>query len=152
MVTSEPNPTPDDAVGPPPRPPGILIADDEELVRVVLETTFRQHGFAVWLAADGLEATQVYRQHADGIDLVLLDVRMPGLDGPQTLTALLRITPGLRCCFMTGAPGLYNVEVLLARGAADVLSKPFVSLSALVARLRQFLPGTGDEAGGETKK
>jgi CheY-like chemotaxis protein len=123
----------------PARPPGILIAEDEELVRVVLATVFRQHGFAVWPAADGLEAIQIYHQEAASIDLVLLDVRMPGLDGPQTLTALQQVAPNLRCCFMTGAPGLYDVPTLLHLGAREVFAKPFPSLDELVVRVWRLL-------------
>src|SRR3954470_11871134 len=67
---------------------GVLVVDDEECVRDVLDAMLRQQGFAVWLAADGWEALEVYRLHLAAIDLVLLDVRMPGLDGPATLTAL----------------------------------------------------------------
>ena len=62
----------------------------------------RSHGLAVWLAADGPEAVELYRGHRDTIDVVLLDVQMPGLDGPATLTALREFDPGVLCCFMTG--------------------------------------------------
>jgi CheY-like chemotaxis protein len=52
--------------------------------------------FAVWLAADGWKALQIYEQQQSKIALVLLDVRMPGWDGPRTLAALQRLDPAVR--------------------------------------------------------
>jgi CheY-like chemotaxis protein len=57
--------------------------------------------------------------------VVLLDVRMPELDGPGTLAALQTLDPQVRCCFMSGYLGGYTEERLLSLGAAAVLPKPF---------------------------
>src|SRR5690349_11978266 len=76
---------------------GVLVVDDQEGVRGVLGAMLRQEGFAVWLAADGWEAIDLYRSRRAAIDLVLLDVRMPGLDGPATLAALRGLDPRVRC-------------------------------------------------------
>ena len=91
----------------------------------MLGVGMRSHGFAVWLACDGPEAVDLYRAHRDGIDVVLLDVQMPGLDGPETLAALRELNPRVRCCFMTGDLGLYADRTLLDLGAATVFMKPF---------------------------
>jgi CheY-like chemotaxis protein len=111
---------------------GILVADDEEGVRGVLDIGMRQQGFDVWLAADGREALDLYRRHGEAIDVVLLDVRMPGQDGPQTLAALQQLNPRVRCCFMSGDFDCYNEggrgyteKKLRDLGAAGVLPKPF---------------------------
>ena len=61
---------------------GILVVDDEAGVLRVLDLVLRQQGFAVWPAAGGVEAVELYRRHREAIDVVLLDVCMPGLDGP----------------------------------------------------------------------
>jgi CheY-like chemotaxis protein len=82
-----------------------------------------EEGFAVWLAGDGEEALELYRRHSQEIDLVLLEVRLPGLDGPQTLAALRQLNPGVRCCFLSGPFGDYTDEELLALGAVAVLHK-----------------------------
>jgi CheY-like chemotaxis protein len=108
-----------------PRTYGILVVDDEESVRRVLNLGLRQQGFAVWLAADGHVALDLYRRHRDAIDVVLLDVRMPAPDGPQTLAALRELNPRLCCCFMSGDPGRYTEEGLRDLGAATLLPKPF---------------------------
>jgi CheY-like chemotaxis protein len=84
----------------------------------------RSHGFAVWLASGGAEAVESYRRHRDLIDVVLLDVQMPDLDGPATLAALWETDPGVRCCFMTGDSGRYTEQSLAGLGAVAVFRKP----------------------------
>ena len=108
-----------------PRTCGILIVDDEPCVLGVLNIWMRQQGFTVWLAANGQEALDVYWHHHQAIDIVLMDVRMPGLDGPQTLAALQELNPHIRCCFMSGDLGSYTVEQLQNLGAVAVVRKPF---------------------------
>jgi CheY-like chemotaxis protein len=109
----------------PPRAYGLLVVDDEEYVRDVLDRALKQQGFTVWLAARGQEAISLYRRHSQAIDLVLLDVRMPGLDGPQTLAALQEMNAQVRCCFMSGDLGSYADWQLCNLGAARVIRKPF---------------------------
>jgi CheY-like chemotaxis protein len=108
-----------------PRPYGLLVVDDKEFVRDVLDRAMKQQGFAVWLAAGGQEAIGLYRQNREAIDLVLLDVRMPGLNGPQTLAALQEMNAQVRCCFMSGDLGSYAEWQLCNLGAARVIHKPF---------------------------
>jgi CheY-like chemotaxis protein len=117
--------------------PGLLLVDDDADVRALLDAVLSRSGFRVWLAAGGAEAVEVLRQ-AGQVALALLDVRMPGLDGPATLRELRRLDPGLRCCFLTGDPGDYDVEGLLALGAERVFLKPF-RLPELAAALRALL-------------
>ena len=107
------------------RRPGVLVVDDDLGVRTLLEIVLRQHGFAVWLTEDGYQAMHKYRGRRDDIDLVLLDVRMPELDGPQTLAALQQLDPRIRCCFMTADVGRYTEQELMERGAERIIYKPF---------------------------
>jgi len=123
------------------RQPGILVVDDQEHVRSVVANLLRQADFAVRTAVDGWEAIELYRLHRATIDLVLLDVRMPGLDGPATLAALRRLEPLVRCCFMSGDLGGYAEGWLRDRGAA-LLLKPFetAELVRVVRRLTGGIP------------
>jgi CheY-like chemotaxis protein len=73
---------------------GVLVVYDEHAVRITVRLGLEQNGFDVWLASCAQEAIQLYRHHRDSIDLVLLDVRMPGIDGPQTLELLRALNPG----------------------------------------------------------
>jgi CheY-like chemotaxis protein len=108
-----------------PRVPGILVVDDEPAIRILLQTALPRYGFHVFLAASGQEALVVYREHRTEIAAVLLDVQMPGLDGPQTLRILRAIDPQVRCCFISGDLGDYSEQDLLDLGAALVIPKPF---------------------------
>lgn len=119
------------------RCPGILVLDDEELVRSLLRTSLQGSGFKVWLAATGREAIKLYREHLAAIDLVLLDVQMPDLDGPDTLVALRAINPQVKCCFLTGDMGNYSERQLRRMGARRVFTKP-VRLTRLVRSLDEL--------------
>ncbi|MDB5312372.1 MAG: hypothetical protein JWO38_6574 [Gemmataceae bacterium] len=119
-------------VAPSGRPRGILIIDDDEDVRRLLGASMRHHGFAVWLAADGWEAVKIYQSHRPSIDVALLDVMMPGRDGPGTMAALRELDPQVRVCFMTGYAGRYTEQDLLSLGA--LVQKPF-RLGELAERL-----------------
>ena len=104
---------------------GVLIVDDEDYVRSILQVALRHEGHTVWLAGDSREAFDLYRRHHESIDVVLMDVRMPGRDGPQTLAALQNLNPHIRCCFMSGNLGTYTEERLFDLGAVAIIPKPF---------------------------
>jgi CheY-like chemotaxis protein len=118
---------------------GILVADDMALILTLLKFELEARGFNCWLAVDGDDALDLYRKHRDQIDLVLLDVHMPGLDGPKTLEALQRLNPDVIACFMSDGTGHYTDEELFRRGAAWIFSKPF--RPAEVADLLQRVAG-----------
>lgn len=120
---------------------GVLVVDDEHSVRTAVQLGLERNGFHVWLAANGREAIQLYRKHRECIAVVLLDVCMPGLDGPATLDALQELDPGVRACFMSGNTGEYKPDELLQRGAAYFIDKPF-RLNDLVNILRLLAHGT----------
>ena len=125
-----------------PQKPILLVVEDEAAVLKLMEVALRHYGFAVRLAASGQEAIDLYQRYHQTIALVLLDVQMPDLDGPETLAALQNINPGVRFCFISGHTGKYDAEELRAMGAAHVFQKPFASLS-LLARLLWRLVGSG---------
>jgi DNA-binding response OmpR family regulator len=105
--------------------PVILIADDEPLIRDMLARYLSAHNFRTLSARDGQEALDIFRRRGEEIALVLLDIRMPGLSGPETLSALRLLDPEVRCCFMSGDPGGYTAEELRACGALHLFTKPF---------------------------
>lgn len=119
-------------------PPGVLVVDDDTGVRQFIATWLTRDGFAVWSAADGDEAVAAFRARRESIRIVLLDVQMPKRDGPQVLSDLQAIDPGIRVCFMTGNPGRYTVEQLEALGALAVFTKP-LGLREVATRLADLL-------------
>jgi CheY-like chemotaxis protein len=103
--------------------PVVLVVEDDGPVRQMLGQALPLHGHDVELAAGGAEALEIYRQKH--IDLVLLDVQMPGMDGPATLKALRSMNADVIGCFMTGWPGDYSSSALLEM-SAGLIQKPFV--------------------------
>jgi CheY-like chemotaxis protein len=124
------------------RRPGILIVDDDAGVRELLTKVLLDQGFVVFWASNGRQAIEVYQKQRPDIDVVLLDIQMPGLDGPQTLAGLQKVNPEVYCCFMTGGDGNYTEDELLERGALHVLQKPF-HLSRVVQLVRQLVDLAG---------
>jgi DNA-binding response OmpR family regulator len=101
----------------------ILVADDEAPLRDMLAVALGAFGFKIKVAADGAAALELYR--TSDIDVVLLDVQMPIMDGAETLQALKRLNPEVACILMSGGTGKYDTETLLELGAMDFLPKPF---------------------------
>ena len=109
----------------------ILIVEDQEATAQITRILLESWGYRVIEAHSGDEALQVFSQDANGIHLVLTDVIMPGLDGPQLATELQRLRPGLRVVFMSGYPSDH-----LNHPDAAFLPKPFnpSSLSRMIRR------------------
>jgi CheY-like chemotaxis protein len=115
----------------------VLVVEDEPGVLRMLGMALRLYGFNVRLASGGTEGVAEFRQHRDTIDVVLLDVQMPDLDGPQAFALMREFEPSVRAVFMSGNTGTYSTEELLALGAVRVMSKPFVSLAEIPQSLRE---------------
>jgi CheY-like chemotaxis protein len=120
-----------------PRRPAVLLVDDNPLVRSMLGRALREQGITVWTAVDGQHALELCRHHDHEIDVTLLDMRMPGQSGPQTLAAFHEIAPAMSVCFLSGRIDICAKEELLQAGAARVFDKPFrpVELARVVQGL-----------------
>ena len=129
-----------------PAPAGVLIVDDESTIRSLLGRCCVLNGLQPFLAAGGEEAVEIYRREGAKIGVALLDVRMPGMSGPDTLEALRRLNPQIRCCFMSGDLGEFTPEELHRRGALYLFDKP-LPLRELIAALRTVLAGSSSTHG-----
>ncbi len=136
----------------------ILIVDDEFSIRDSLDHWFRKDGYAVQTAADAPEALAAMQSAA--FDVVLLDVRLPGMDGMRLLEQIRRATPATIVIMITAYASVDTAVRALKLGAADYVTKPInpEELSHVVAqalvqqRLREEnlqLRGTIDEMAGE---
>jgi CheY-like chemotaxis protein len=102
----------------------ILVVDDNENCRKMLQRLLRSHGWTVCGAVSGNEAAQVYR--AVRPDVVLTDLSMPGGDGNSLIAELQRTDPGVCIIAMTGLSRQdLRVQQATRKGARTVLIKPF---------------------------
>jgi two-component system, cell cycle sensor histidine kinase and response regulator CckA len=104
-------------------PATILVVDDDEALRALLCLILRRAGYLVLEAASGNEALQLAEIHAP--DLVVCDVVMPGLSGPETVRRLVVLRPGLRTLFISGydAADVRRQHGVASEGAA-FMQKP----------------------------
>jgi CheY-like chemotaxis protein len=114
----------------PARPTGrdslmVLVIDDEEGVRAVAARMLERFGFTVITAADGRAGIDLFRDHADSIAAVLLDLAMPRLDGEQTMRAIQAIRPDARVVIMSGYDQRSLTERFAGLSPAGFLQKPF---------------------------
>jgi two-component system cell cycle sensor histidine kinase/response regulator CckA len=102
----------------------VLIVDDDPAVLVLIQTILMAADYRVLLAAERADAVRMARQKHVHIDLVLLDVRIPGVSGTQLADEILAIRPDIRVLWMSGFVDEEFVRVQLLDGHAGFLSKP----------------------------
>jgi len=106
-----------------PHPEHILIADDEESMRWVLDRALRREGYEVTAVADGEAALAALR--SESFPLAFLDVRMPGLDGLAVLDNVRTLCPDTHVVIITAHGTMKTAIEAMQRGAYDYLPKPF---------------------------
>src|SRR5579859_6920121 len=105
----------------------ILVVDDTTAILAMTEAMLNRHGYTVIAVADGRTAIGLLETGHDlRIDLVLLDVVMKDMTGPETASEIRRLRPGLPVVFMTGFP---EHSELLQLQDESVIRKPFSSLT-----------------------
>jgi len=102
----------------------VLVIDDQESVVDVMECLLRAAGHRVVGCTSGRAGIEIFRERADEIDAVLLDLTMPDADGEQVLEALRRIRPDVRVVISTGHDASFVEERVRAQ-ATGFLRKPF---------------------------
>jgi two-component system, cell cycle sensor histidine kinase and response regulator CckA len=116
----------------------ILVIEDEDALRELMAHILSGCGYKVLKAANGSSAVAINRQHKSDIHLVISDVVMPGLSGPDVVKQLREDRPGLKVLYVTG----YAERATLERGAIEhgtwVLSKPFLP-ETMLRVIRQLL-------------
>ncbi len=121
--------------------PTVLLVEDEEAVRRLARMVLELTGYAVLEAADAAGALAACGRHAGPVQLVVMDVVLPGLSGPDLAARLRESRPGLQVLYTSG----YAQEDLAARGVsagAAVLTKPFLPFD-LVRAVRRAMAGPG---------
>jgi two-component system, NtrC family, response regulator AtoC len=115
----------------------VLVVDDEESIRELLQESLSLWGYAVSTACDGVEALGLIRSHL--FDAALLDIRMPRMDGLELLREIRRRNVAIPVVVMTGVPSVSTAVEALQQGAYDYLQKPLVLevVRHLMARLTE---------------
>lgn len=116
----------------------ILIADDEEMVRLVIRAVLSYRGYQVTEATDGEDMMRIVRESNGQFDLVLLDVDMPRLNGWDALKQIIKEYPEPRVILLSGGSVDSDEEKARELGAAGFLCKPFKN-DALIRLVRKTL-------------
>ena len=116
--------------------PNVLVVDDDDFVRLSLQHLLEAHGYRVFSAVGGKEALELLEREA--IDLVLTDLRMPGMDGLELLARVKGRWPHIAVILLTGYSSLNSAIQALRHGADDYLLKP-CGEQEMIERLRAAL-------------
>jgi two-component system, response regulator, stage 0 sporulation protein F len=101
----------------------ILIVDDQYGIRILLNEVFQKEGYTTYQAANGMQALEIVRKHQP--DLVLLDMKIPGMDGIEILKRLKEIDPDIKVIIMTAYGELDMIQETKELGAIMHFAKPF---------------------------
>jgi len=101
----------------------ILVVDDEEIMREILETLLTREGYDVRVASSGAEGLEMAR--ALPFDAAIVDIMMPGIDGIATLDELKRIDEDLAVVIITAYGSIESAISAMKAGAFDYITKPF---------------------------
>lgn len=122
----------------------ILIVDDEEDIRMLCETAFESVCERVLTASDGEEGVRLYGENADSIDLVILDMTMPKMDGAECFERLRRIRADAPVMISSGYAREMGAEDLMGKGALGFIEKPY-TMAKLVHEVEQLLRSRQDQ-------
>ncbi|HZZ93029.1 MAG TPA: PAS domain S-box protein [Usitatibacter sp.] len=109
----------------------VLLVDDEAPILDIVARMLRDNGYRVLTAANGADAVSLYGELADTIDLVVMDMTMPVMDGLAAIGALRKFNPSVRVVATSGICDDAHVTRAMAAGAATFLPKPYSSDSML---------------------
>ncbi len=129
-----------------PPPPAVLIVEDEQLLRWGLEKRFEKAGLRAEGAGNAEDAIECIR-HRD-IGVVLLDLRLPGMDGLEALGRIQALDPDLPVIMMTGHGAIETAVEAMRAGATNYLTKPF-DFETVVTMVRDLIP-TAPKSGSST--
>jgi two-component system cell cycle sensor histidine kinase/response regulator CckA len=116
----------------------ILLVDDEKMVLEVNKELLESMGYLVYGAGSGQEAIAVYMEKQKEINLVILDMIMPGISGGETFDRLREINPELKVLLSSGYSITGKAQIIMDRGCNGFLQKPF-QIENLSRKVREML-------------
>jgi two-component system response regulator (stage 0 sporulation protein F) len=115
----------------------ILIVDDQFGIRILLNEVFQKEGYQTFQAANGIQALDILKKHDP--DLVLLDMKIPGMDGIEILKRMKVIDPNIRVIIMTAYGELDMIQEARNLGALTHFAKPF-DIDDIRVAVRKYMP------------
>ena len=122
----------------------ILLVEDEESIRFMLQTKLYKDGYNVTVAANGLHALQVIKSGAH-FDLILCDLKMPGKDGLEFFSAMRELDIQTPMVILTGFPEKNKIIQAVRSGVRDVLLKP-IKHNELMDKIKLYLESEDSSA------
>jgi CheY-like chemotaxis protein len=123
----------------------LLVVDDEKTVRYIIRDLLGKFGYHILLASSGEQAIEIYGDNQHRIDLVILDLSMPGMGGEKCLKQLLRINPRLKVMISSGYFYSGDIRETLHWGAAAYIEKPY-KFKEILLLVRKVLDNPPDDA------
>jgi PAS domain S-box-containing protein len=120
----------------------ILLVEDAEMVRVLIQNVLSDQGYKVLATSNGAEALRVCREHSDPIHLLLTDVVMPGMSGRELAAQIALLRPETKILYMSGYTDEAIVHHGLLKPGIALLQKPFSTIE-LAHKLREMLDEVG---------
>ncbi|MBU4286732.1 MAG: response regulator, partial [Proteobacteria bacterium] len=116
----------------------ILLVDDEDMIIDVGKDMLREMGYKVLVARSGEEAIEVYKKHKDIIDLVIVDMIMPRMDGGEVYDKMKEVNPDVRVLLASGYSIASQAKEILKRGCNGFIQKPF-NINDLSQKIMEIL-------------
>jgi PAS domain S-box-containing protein len=118
----------------------VLLVDDEEMIRDLGQDILNDEGYTVLLAADGVEAVEMYKKHGDKINLIILDMLMPKMDGVETYRRIKEMNPSSKILISSGYMHNNRGYADFREGIDGIVKKPYKT-EELTRKVRQILDG-----------
>jgi two-component system, cell cycle sensor histidine kinase and response regulator CckA len=116
----------------------LMVVDDEETIRNLTRRMLERRGFSVTVASDGREALEKFEQERDRINLVVLDLTMPHVDGEACFRGLRQMDPNVKVLLSSGYNEQDVVNLFAGKGLAGFIQKPYTS-DELITKVREIL-------------
>jgi hypothetical protein len=123
----------------------IMIVDDDPLVKTLVERVLTSEGYRVITASDGFEAIDIYKKFQTVVDLVILDFKMPGMDGMALFNELQELNPRVPAALTSGFVEEDQLDSMMAKGLRGFIPKPLTQ-QKLLQKVRAILDGLRDDA------
>ncbi len=117
----------------------VLVVDDEAIVRRTISVIFQWMGYQVVVAGDGRQAWELFTRHAPELALMVVEIALPRVSGPEVVERLPTLAPRIPVLFIT-TMGEYEIPDAV-RGRFPVLHKPFKA-DTLIAKAKALIPST----------